>query len=203
MKIRDKLPARQDLQPARTVRELEQKYPLGSIRKALSLAQSLEAELHSQAFLDAIVEAVLLRLSPEASPVTLYDLGDNTEATGGWELTTLAGYSLIQSSYHDVVNIKAQNGGSGWYLTQNAVDVTGLEKLTYACGMGGSGTARVVLVQEGSVVAQAPITVSTTTPSTRQELDISAVKGKCRIGLMLETLSGNILNAYMSYLALA
>ena len=105
-----KLMDRLDLQPVRTPADLERKYPLGSIRKALNLAQQLEAELHSEGFLEGIVNAVLEKLKPQGQPQVLYDLGDRESVTGGWELTTLTGFTLIQSSYNGILNIKAQNG---------------------------------------------------------------------------------------------
>ena len=145
------------------------------------------------------MEAVLAKLNPEISSVILYELADNTAATGGWELT---GYNMLESTSGGVVNIRAQYGGSGYYLTVKEFNVTALSKLVYSCGMGGVGTPEVVLVQNDTVVASGLIDMATATPTVPQTLDISNVKGSCRIGLKLQTYSNNILNAYMAYMAL-
>ena len=197
-----KLLDRLDLQPVRTPADLERKYPLGSIRKALNLAQQLEAELHSEGFLEGIVNAVLEKLKPQGQPQVLYDLGDRESVTGGWELTTLTGFTLIQSSYNGIVNIKAQNGAVGTYLTKKALEVGGLSTLTFSCGRGGTGTLTLVLMQNDQVVRQITVTENTQTPTARQTLDISDLSGAYRIGLRLQTASGNILNAYLAYMAL-
>ena len=52
------------------------------------------------------------------------------------------------------------------------------------------------------VVRQITVTENTQTPTARQTLDISGLSGAYRIGLRLQTTTGNILNAYLAYMAL-
>lgn len=139
--------------------------------------------------------------------LVLYDQGDNAEATGGWEVKTLSGYNLSQVSSTGVTNIKAQNGGTGLYVTKNAIDLSGYTRLLYKVGMGGVGTLNVVAIAPGATsvdeaAASAQVTDSTTNPTTVRELDISGVSGPHQIGLSLKTNSGNILNAYKAFMKL-
>ena len=138
--------------------------------------------------------------------ITLYDMGDIPEASGGWVLTTYTGYTLIESSYHGVVNIKAQGGGTGSYLAYKDIDVSGFKKLIYKCGIGGTGEVKVVVMPVGATsvdaaVASKSVTTYSTTPTAQEELDISGLSGRYQIGLTLKS-NGSIINAYMAFMRL-
>lgn len=142
-----------------------------------------------------------------AYEITLYDLGDIPEATGGWTLTTYGGSSLTQSTYHGIVNVKAPSStSSGVYLTNNAIDVSGFKKLQYKCGRGGEGILNVVLMPVGATsvddaVASKGITIFASNPTTMEEMDISGISGKYRVGVSLKGSSGP-LNCYIAYMYL-
>lgn len=148
--------------------------------------------------------------NPEISmayELTLYDMADITEATGGWELKTFSGYNLTEVVSTGVSNIKAQNGGTGVHVTKKEIDVSGFSKLQYKVGSGGVGALCVVLIPADAtsldaVVASKQITTATTDPTTLEEMDISSVTGKYQIGLSYKTTSGQILNSYKAYMHL-
>lgn len=141
-----------------------------------------------------------------AYEITLYDLGDIAEATGGWELITFSGYDMTESSYKGVVNVRGQSTSVGAYLTTNAIDLSGFKKLIYKCGIGGNGTVKVAIMPVGATsndlaVASKSITTFTTSPTVQDELDISELSGRYRVGLILNS-NGSITNAYMAYMKL-
>lgn len=138
--------------------------------------------------------------------LTLYDLGDITDATGGWERKTFGGNDLTESSYNGVVNIRGQTGSSGAYLAANAIDLSGYKKLIYTCGIGGNGAVKVAIMPIGATsaddaVASKEVTTFTTTPTVQEEMDISELSGRYQVGLTL-TSAGGIINAYMAFIKL-
>jgi hypothetical protein len=141
--------------------------------------------------------------------ITLYDAGDNASMSGGWERITYTGSDLTESSYNGTVNVRAKSGGVGIYLTKNEIDVTGFTKLQYKCSKGGDGAFKVVLLPPGTTAAAdaviaKEVTNYTDSPTALEELDISSISGKCRIGLSLvPAYSNSILNAYMNYMKLS
>lgn len=148
--------------------------------------------------------------NPEISmayELTLYDNGDITDATGGWEVKTFSGYQISEVTSTGVANVKAQNGGTGVYVTKKEFDVSGFSKLQYKVGNGGTGTLSVVLIPASAtsldaVVASKQITTATPNPAKIEEWDISSITGKYQIGLGMMTASGQILNGYMAYMHL-
>lgn len=147
--------------------------------------------------------------NPEISmayELTLYDLGDITEASGGFALQTYSGTSLTQSTYKGVVNIKGQSNSAGVYLTSKVIDVSGFKKLQYKCGRGGEGNLNVVLMPVGATsvdeaVASNEVTLFASSPTTLEEMDISGIVGKYQVGVSLKGTSG-ILNCYIAYMHL-
>jgi hypothetical protein len=144
-----------------------------------------------------------------AYELTLYDLADNTIATGGWDRITYAGnYNLTESAYHGIINIRGQNGGTGVYVTKKAIDVTGFTKLLYKCSKGGEGVAKVVFMPaEATSVDEAAlsteIAVWTDNPTTLEELDITELTGQYHVGISVTpTSTSTIINAYMAYMHL-
>lgn len=154
---------------------------------------------------DAIVEIAFPSME-FSMDITLYDLVDIPEASGGWVLTTYSGYQLIQSTFNGVVNIKAQGGGSGSYLTANDYDVSGFKKLIYKCGIGGTGEVKVVVMPVGATgvdaaAASKSVTTYTTSPTVQEEMDISGLSGRYQIGLTVKS-NGSIINSYMAFMRL-
>lgn len=147
--------------------------------------------------------------NPEISmayELTLYDLGDITEASGGWEIKPFSGTYLYETDNNGVLNFRVQGGSIGVYVTKNEIDVTGFNKLQYKCGRGGEGVVRVVLIPKTATsidqaVAYAEINAFETNPTTILELDISSVRGRYQIGLAVRNYS-NTTNAYMAYMYL-
>lgn len=145
--------------------------------------------------------------NPEISmayELTLYNKGDITEASGGFYLQTYSGQALTQSSYNGVVNVRGYGGSSGVYLTSKVIDVSGFKKLQYKCGRGGNGILNVVLMPVDAIsvddaVASKAVTLFTDNPTTLEELDISSVTGKYRIGVSLNANNGT-LNCYIAYM---
>lgn len=141
-----------------------------------------------------------------ALELSLYDLGDITEASGGWEIKPFSGTTLSETEYRGVLNFRVQSGSVGVYVTKNEIDVTGFNKLQYKCGRGGEGVVRVVLIPKTATsidqaVAYADINAFETNPTTILELDISSVRGRYQIGLAVRNYS-NTTNAYMAYMHL-
>jgi hypothetical protein len=141
--------------------------------------------------------------------LTLYDSGDVTASSGGWSIITLDGTNaLTTSTYQGVINVRAQSGGYGLYLTKNIIDVSGFSTLTYICSKGGDGTAQVVLIPANATsisqaVASKEVTVYNNQPTAVDTLDISALTGKYQIGLSLKpAYTNSILNIYMKYMHL-
>ena len=141
--------------------------------------------------------------------LTLYDSGDVAASSGGWSIITLDGTNALTSStYGGVVNVRAQAGGYGLYLTNNIIDVTGFSTLTYICGKGGEGVTQVVLIPANATnisqaVASKEVTLYNNQPTEVDTLDISALTGKYQIGLSLKpAYTGSILNIYMRYMHL-
>jgi hypothetical protein len=142
-----------------------------------------------------------------AYELTLYDMGDITEASGGFAMKTYSGTSLTESTYNGVVNVRASSSSSsGVYLTNNAIDVSGFKKLQYKCGRGGEGNLNVVLMPVGATsvddaVASKEITIFESKPTVLEEMDISAITGQYQVGASLKGTSG-YLNFYMAYMHL-
>lgn len=153
-----------------------------------------------------IVEIVNPEISM-AYELTLYDLGDITEASGGFALQTYSGTKLTESTYNGVVNVRAQSStSSGVYLTNNAIDVSGFKTLQYKCGRGGEGNLNVVLMPVGATsvdeaVASKGVTIFASNPTTLEEMDISDIVGKYQVGVSLQGISGT-LNCYIAYMHL-
>lgn len=153
-----------------------------------------------------IVEIVNPEISM-AYELTLYDLGDITEASGGFALKTYSGTKLTESTYKGVVKVAApSSSSSGTYLTSNVIDVSGFKKLQYKCSRGGEGHPNVVLMPVGATsvddaVASKGITIFTDSPTTLEEMDISDIVGKYQVGVSLKGTSGT-LNCYIAYMHL-
>ena len=142
-----------------------------------------------------------------ALELTLYDNGDITASSGGWEVKTFSGYQISEVVSTGVANVKAQNGGTGVYVARNEIDCSGYSRLQYKVGSGGVGTLSVVLIPSSATsldeaAASKQVNTSTTNPTTLEELDISSVSGRYQVGLGMKTASGQILNAYMAYIHL-
>ena len=141
-----------------------------------------------------------------AYEITLYDLGDIPEATGGWVLTTYSGDKMIESSYSGVVNILGQNGATASYLTANTIDLSAFKKLIFKCSIGGNGVVNVVIMPVGAnsvddAVLSKAVTTFATNPTVQEELDISGLSGSYQVGLTLRSY-GYLINAYMASMRL-
>lgn len=149
------------------------------------------------------IEYVTMTYGPDE--LYLYNVGDKCDdVTGGWKADGVK--EIVAAKY---VNIQAQANASGTYLTENEINVTGYNKLIYQCSVNWTDNSYIVLIPSGvsdwedDSVRKVLIDYDNNDPSTATvlELDISDLKGNCKIGIGING-SGNIRNVYMRLLKL-
>lgn len=141
-----------------------------------------------------------------ALELTLYDNGEIADTSGGFSVETYSGDAPQQSIYAGVTNIRSYGASSGAYLTNDVIEISGFRTLQYKCGMGGNGSVRVVIMPADAssiddAVASKDVTSFSTAPTDLEDMDISGVSGKYRVGVAFRGTTGT-LNCYVAYLHL-